>query len=332
MGSVVVERGRFKGWEAWRLLSGPLELVVVPQVGGRIMGLLWRGHDLAFTQPERQGLVEDLVAVADLRARKREMGFPLWGGDKTWLGPQDRWTEGVPFLDLDSGAYEAVLVRHEPDEAALRLVSPACRETGVRLERTLAVSSGAAGWRLAHRLVNASPAPVEWALWDVLMLRRPGRVYLPRNPSSAFPAGVKQFANEGSLCNLASCAFDGLGDLAVIRCDEARAFKAGVDSAEGWLLGVVETPGGLVGCSKRVPTFPGAAYPHGCVAEVFNAERYDYLELEILGPIVRLAPGDSLTLEERVGLFDLERWPASADEVRRHAEAGSAPPAPLNAG
>ncbi len=319
MSPIAVERVRFKGWDAWRLIREPLELVVVPQLGGRIMGVLWRGQDLAFTQPEREGQLEDLALVTDVRARKREMGFPLWGGDKTWLGPQERWTEGVPFLDLDSGAYEAVFEKQDPDEVVLRLLSPNCRETGVRLQRTITVSTREAGWRLAHRLLNPAAEPVEWALWDVLMVRRPGRVYLPRNPSSPFPAGVKEFENEGSLCDLGSCATGTLGSLAVVRCEQARPFKAGVDSVEGWMLGVLDTPAGLVGCSKRMPTFPGSSYPHGCVAEVFNAQRYDYLEMEILGPVVRLAPGDSFTIEERVGLFDLDRWPVGEDEVRRVA-------------
>ena len=38
-----------------------------------------------------------------------QLGFVLWGGDKTWLAPQDRWTDGDPFLDLDSGAYDCRL-------------------------------------------------------------------------------------------------------------------------------------------------------------------------------------------------------------------------------
>jgi len=75
---------------------------LVPQVGGRIMGIRWRGHDLSFTQPELEGQVVDVAAVENPSAKKREMGFPLWGGDKTWLAPQTRWTEGAPFLDLDT--------------------------------------------------------------------------------------------------------------------------------------------------------------------------------------------------------------------------------------
>ena len=91
--NVTLKKSHHKGWDAWQLQCGPLGLILVPQVGGRIMGMLWRGHNLSFTQPEREGQVADLSRIRDVRARKREMGFPLWGGDKTWLAP-------LPFVGI----------------------------------------------------------------------------------------------------------------------------------------------------------------------------------------------------------------------------------------
>jgi len=61
----------------------------------------WRGHDLSFRQPELEGQVIDVAGVGDLATRKREPGFPLWGGEKTWLAPQAHWQEGSPFLDFE---------------------------------------------------------------------------------------------------------------------------------------------------------------------------------------------------------------------------------------
>ena len=61
--NVAVIAGRYKGWGCWFLKNGPVELVLVPQVGGRIMGIRWRGHDLSFTQPEIEGQVVDVAAA-----------------------------------------------------------------------------------------------------------------------------------------------------------------------------------------------------------------------------------------------------------------------------
>ena len=62
--NIAVVAGRYKGWSCWFLKNGPVELVLVPQVGGRIMGIRWRGHDLSFTQPELEGQVVDVAAVS----------------------------------------------------------------------------------------------------------------------------------------------------------------------------------------------------------------------------------------------------------------------------
>jgi hypothetical protein len=314
---VELERASHKGWESWHLRRGPLELVLVPQVGGRIMGMKWQGLDLAFTQPEREGIVEHVGRDGAVRARKRELGFPPWGGDKTWLAPQSRWTDELPFLDLDSGPYDLAIDQATHERVQVSMVSPVCRETGMRITRTVVLSSSDDEWRVIHRLTNASINEVGWGAWDVSMVARPGKVYLPVNPASPYPGGVKTFANEGDSSRLRDAVVSDLGTVAVVECNQPSAFKFGVDAVEGWMLGVIQVAGhGLVGYRKRVPFWPGAEYGHGCVTEVYNSDRYSYLEMEIHGPVERLRPGESFQMEERQAVFDLPDWPVSDVEVR----------------
>ena len=316
-----MREGNHKGWHAWHLQSGPLELIFVPQVGGRIMGMNWRGHDLCFTQPEREGHVENLAGIQDLLAKKREMGFPLWGGDKTWLAPQTRWTDGVPFLDLDSGHYDLTIEQDGPEVVVVRMTSQVCRETGVQITRTVTVSSDMNGWIVTHRLFNAGSNETQWGVWDVNMVLKPGQVFLPRGASSQYPNGVKTFAEEGESVHVRDTVVGKLGNLAVIHCADPKAFKFGVDAQEGWMLAVLEVAGlGLVGYRKQVQVYRDKPYGHGCIAEVYNSDRYPYFEMEIHGPVVSLKPGESFELEERQALFDLSRRPQSEDEVRQHLE------------
>ncbi|MFQ5954055.1 MAG: hypothetical protein ACE5JZ_03225 [Kiloniellales bacterium] len=324
---VSVRRGRFKGWEALLVERPPLALALVPQVGGRIMGMSWRGRQLAFTMPGLEGRVEDVAAVADLRRRKRELGFPLWGGDKTWLAPQARWSEGVPFLDLDSGAYASEVEMEGPEEALVRMTSPVCRETGVRVTRTVTLEQEEEGWTVIHRLENASDREVEWGPWDVAMVLRPGRVYLPTRAQSPHPEGIKTFVEEGVSAEVRERVVSYLGSVAVVACEDTLQFKFGSDAEEGWMLGVVDVGGGdLIGYRKQVAVVPGASYGHGCVAEVFNSADYPYLEMEIHGPVVRLAAGASTELVEHQALIDIARWPQSEEELRQHLAALACPP------
>ncbi len=314
-----MREGNHKGWNAWHLQNGPLELIFVPQVGGRIMGMNWRGHDLCFTQPEREGHVEDVLSSQDVHARKRKMGFPLWGGDKTWLAPQTRWTDGVPFLDLDSGAYDLTVERDGPDAAVVRMTSQVCRETGIQITRTVTVSSGSQDWIVTHQLINRSSSEVQWGVWDVNMVLKPGEVYLPRDAASRYPQGVKTFVEEGESAQVRDTVVGELGNLAVIHCAGPKAFKFGVDAKEGWMLVILNVAGmGLVGYRKQVPVYRDKPYGHGCIAEVYNSDRYSYFEMEIHGPVVSLRPGESFEIEERQILFDLPHWPQSEDEVRQH--------------
>ena len=318
---IALQQGRHKGWDCWHLQNGPLELVLVPQVGGRIMDIIWRKHNLSFTLPSLEGCVEDLSEVRDVRAKKRKLGFPLWGGEKTWLAPQNRWTEGVPFLDLDSGPYDLSVVQARPETAVVRMTSRLCRETGVRVTRSVVVSSRTRGWTVRHQLLNQSRTDIEWGVWDVNMVLRPGKIYLPTGPTSQYPKGIKTFSEEGESVAVRDTVISELGNLAVISCREPKAFKFGADAEEGWMLGVLDVPGlGLVGFWNQVPVYKDSAYGHGCIAEVYNSDQYSYLEMEMHGPVIRLRPGESFEMEQRQALFSLPQWPQSENEVRELLE------------
>lgn len=76
---ITLKEAKHKGWDAWRLQRGRLELILVPQVGGRIMGMIWRGHDLSFTQPEREGQVKDVSSVQDIPCYETRPGISTVG-------------------------------------------------------------------------------------------------------------------------------------------------------------------------------------------------------------------------------------------------------------
>lgn len=305
---IQIEQGSYLGWRALWLRGAQFALALVPEVGGRIFGVEWRGQQLGFANPDLAGRVENVAALADVRARKRELGLVLWGGDKTWLAPQSHWTDGAPFLDLDSGAYAVAIEAAPAGSAEVRLTSPVCRESGMQIERLIRVAPGEPGWRVTHQLRNCSSAKVAWAPWIVAMYRRPAQVFLPTRADSAYPEGVKTYPEEGESSDIRGEVVARVGDLARIDCSGNRRFKFGTDAALGTAFAVLEVPGhGRVGIRKQVPTFHPRPYAHGCVAEVFNSEQYPYFELEMHGPVAELAPGEICALEETVRLEDVGR-------------------------
>ena len=314
--AVTLEPGLVHGWDGWWIRRPPLELGLVPQVGGRLMSMRWRGHELSFIHPDHAGRRVPVAGV-NPGARKRALGFVHWGGDKTWLAPQEEWPDALPFLDLDSGAYAIDLARRDADGVRVTLRSPECRELGVQLTRTLYVPAEGDEFEVVHALVNVSTAPVMRGLWDVHQVCGPGIAYVPRRRAgSAFRDGVKAYPAEGDSEAARADVVRLMDGVVAIDCRTPRWFKFGVDADEGWALGIVETPGGLVGYVKEVPVIAGAAYGHGCVVEVYGCPHHPYFELEAHGPVTTLAPGASTTLVERRRVFDVDAWPSSERAVR----------------
>ena len=301
------------------MVCGPLTLILAPKIGGRVIGMQWNRHELAFVDPQLEGRVEDVTLVEDVAAHKRELGLLLWGGEKTWLAPQERWTDGAPFLDLDSGAYTLELEQTRASAATARMTSPVCRETGIQITRRITMDAACGGWQIVHSLRNCSDVDARWAPWSVSMVRRPAQVYLPIRTDSFHERGVKTFTDEGESEVLRDDVVSFLQDMAVINCTGAGKFKFGVDADLGFILAIIDVEGlGRVGYARAIPTYHPQPYGHGCVAEVFNACEFPYLETELHGPVANLQPGQSFDLIEHAALFDVTALPGDASELRKH--------------
>lgn len=251
---VSLEQRDYHGWPAYFLRRGELELAITPSIGGRIMRVAWRGHDLVYSNPSYHGRTLDLHSFPDPRAAKREFGLRRYGGDHTWLAPQSRWSDGLPFLDLDSGPYTAEVEVSTEHDVRLTVSSPVDRETGMQIIRTVRLSAARAGFEVTHTLRNVSGKLAQWAIWDVFHLRRPGRVYLPRRKGSRFPAGVKSF--DGDAPAARETALRTAGPIAIVDCSTDASFKLGVDADQGWVLALQPSDLPL---SKSAPQPPAPA-------------------------------------------------------------------------
>jgi len=149
-------------------------------------------------------------------------------------------------------------------------------------------------------------------------VRKPAWVYLPRQHRSRHSDGVKTFRDEGESVVLRNRVLHDLGHLVCVDCSESLKFKYGVDSLEGWVLGILQLQGrGFLGYIKRVPVFPNEPYPDQCTLEVFSSAEYPYFEMETLGPTVTLLPGQSFEMIEKQSVFHIGCPPDSEEAVRR---------------
>lgn len=93
-------------WEIITLKLEDLKLDVLPGIGGRLWDIKIHGNSLLFQNPDLIGVSFDFNDMAALPTRSPQFGFPLWGGEKTWIAPDTLWSNGAPFPALDSGTYK----------------------------------------------------------------------------------------------------------------------------------------------------------------------------------------------------------------------------------
>jgi len=286
---------RFKGWPAWVLRQGPLTLCVVPDVGGRLMGMAYDGRELCFTHPALEGKTFD----GDMRqwpALCGEWGFPLWGGGKTWVAPESAWPAGAPHHDLDSLPWQVLDTWCDAQSMGIEVQSPVCSVSGLQLSRRLTlhahIKGGASQWTIDHSLRNTGSTPVRCGIWDVLMLLRPAHVRVPLPARTAGPT-LAALPGKKPLADLrADGTLQGSPAEAVLHCVLGDDFKCGFASADGLIE--VDFGPGAPRYTRRSAVDMSQPYAHGLPLEVFNAPVLDYFEVETHSPLQTLGAGEVL--------------------------------------
>lgn len=280
------------GWPSLRIAAGPAELVFVPVLGGRLMGIRLDGEELLWVNPELAGRTPDLDNLP--------AAFPLWGGEKTWIAPQSDWPENVPSPDLDSGAYAV-----EQRDGRLVLTSAICRRTGLQIVRTFDVGSDGS-WTTRHTIRNRGERTTFAGPWTVMMINRDTRFFIPGEGEPVY-----MYYRPG---------YDGrLETLTQVDCYDTTVFKTGHRLAEGWFAAFLPRADGRAAMIAQYgsPTPNGGRWAHGHPAEVYNSAQYPYCEMELHGPGRDLAPGEELSWDMRTKVAAVDAMPATEAAVRR---------------
>src|SRR2546427_542239 len=127
----------YLGWTVVRLANGILELLVVPEIGGRVIQLRVGGLDLLYVNPRHAG------RVYRPEENNFNAGWKNYGGSKVWPAPQgwssDAEWPGPPDPVLDGGAYSCRILDDKSESAAVLLESPADAYTGLTFARELRI-------------------------------------------------------------------------------------------------------------------------------------------------------------------------------------------------
>ncbi len=128
-----IEAMDYKGWQAQQLTNRWVQLIVVPQNGGRLMQITFAGHSYLFVNPKYAGKYLPPTASKWFN----------YGGDKLWPLPEgnndeQHWAGGSDILDDGSFTFRKI---SEGPECTIELTGPQDPQTGIQFLRAIRIDS-----------------------------------------------------------------------------------------------------------------------------------------------------------------------------------------------
>ncbi len=265
-----METVTYAGWpDCIRLSNGSIELIATVSVGPRII---------------RFGFIGGTNHFAEFEADLGRTGDPAWrpyGGHRLWHAP-----ESVPRTYFPDNAPVATFW----DGRTLELRPPPETTTGIAKAIRIVMDPGSDRVRVEHSLTNLNLWEIETSAWALSVMAAGGRAVLPQEPFVAFPDELLPARPLvlWTYTDMSDPRFGWGARFITLRQDAGREApqKIGIRNSAGW--GVYAREGEVF---LKYAAFDAAArYPDfGCNWEVYTNS--SMLELETLGPVMRLPPG-----------------------------------------
>jgi hypothetical protein len=306
----------FEGWQARQLSNSSVRIVVVPQLGGRVMQVYFEDHPYLFVNAKYKGLY---ISPEEAAQKNQWINY---GGDKIWPlpeGSEDEHHWPGPISDLlDDGNYEFTIVSEAPN-CKIRLDGPPEPKTGLQYSREIALGSDSPEIHFHAVMKNIADHPIQWSMQSVTQFDTDDP-HQPENYNRDFWAFTPTNSNSAYFADYQ--VRDGLADDPSFRVSEGLFClhwlplenEVWLDSPTGWLA-VVDAATGYAMLEKfhyvSGGDYPGKAtvifYKNGSIVHLDeqgfpaltppNGETSArYMEAELNSPVVSLAPGKTYAM------------------------------------
>jgi hypothetical protein len=270
-----------------------LRLEYLTTAGPRIVGLSLSGS------PNLLADVHDMTVDTPLGK------FFFLGGHRLWISPE---TIEKTYIPDKSG------LQVTQNQNGVTLTGLSEPTSGIRKRIQVVLEADRPAVRLVHSIINENHSTITMAPWAISMFSLGGTVILPQPVGNTDPQGLlsNRLLVLWPYTRLKDPRLDLRDDFILLRARPALPpIKLGYASTAGWLAYWQE---GVL-FRKSFELHPGATYPDGgCNAETYCGDRF--IELETLGPLVTLAPGQTIQHVETWELFDSLDVPFISEEIR----------------
>jgi hypothetical protein len=288
----------YHGWKkALRVCNDTVELIILTEVGPRILFFGFRGEQNEFHEvPEHSGKSGDEV-------------FHVYGGHRLWVSPEVERTYYPDNVPVSVCTHKDTFILTAPPEST---------HPGTNLQKEIQIKLAETGTHVSvtHRITNRGKEATEMAPWALSVMAGGGKAILPLPPRA--PVAPDRLLPEGvltlwSYTDLADPRWKIGTKYIQLQQDKSptgqfREQMTGIYNPFGW--GAYFRQGHLF--IKRAEVQKNAKYPDfGCNFETYTDPHS--LELETLGPLQNLEPGQTAEHREEWWLF--REIPAGDDET-----------------
>ena len=290
-GSLVIETIEYGGWpNCIRVPNGEIEIVATTDVGPRIIRVGFVGGQNLFKN------------YADVLGRTGGAEWHNYGGHRLWHAPE---------IFPRTYAPDNEPVQHAWDGHTLVLGNSE-GDNGLDKEMRVTVSPTSPSVEVVHRIANRGPWACELAPWALSVMAPGGRAIYPQeeflpHPDVLVPARP-----------LVLWHFTDMSDprwtwgrrYIQLRQDVTATTKQklGLLNKQGWAAYLLNGDALII----RYPYDPAARYADiGCNTETYTDP--EMLEVETLGSLTRLEPGDHVEHVESWSLAKVDCGPGDAD-------------------
>lgn len=287
--------GDFYGLPTEIITAAPLRLEYLSGAGPRLVRL--------FYGDSNQNL------FAELPDRKRETAYGEYhirGGHRLWHAP-----EAMPRTYLPDNDEVTV----ERSANGVRLTGPVERPTGLQKVIQVALHPAESQISVRHEIHNHGLWPVELAPWALSMMRLGGMAVFPQNTAPVDEAGLLP-NRQVVLWPYASWKDPRLlleDDLIFIQAQPAMPpLKIGYLNSQGWIAYFVA---GVLLVKRFQPKPEQPHVDFGCNVESFVNDLF--IEVEVVGPLEKVAPGGMVQHEESWELYPAAPEPLTIQSARQ---------------
>jgi hypothetical protein len=255
-----------------RLSNDHVEVIVTTTFGPRILYYGLKGG-------------ENILAELPDESKMTELGeFKPWGGHRLWAAPEVLPRTYAP----DDQPVEVVI----DDELGMNLLGTVEQSTGIQKSLYLRLDPEGSRLTVLHGITNRSMWEIELAPWALTILKEGGRVILPQEPyrphsEYLLPARPLVLWHYTDLSDSRWTIGPKYIQLAT---DESKPEpqKIGIANHQGWGAYLHDRTLFV----KHAVHYDGMIYPDfGSSTETYTAG--SFIELETLGHLERLSPGDT---------------------------------------